>query len=64
YLQVQYKFYPLDPMKYIIDALPIQVRFSDVLVISLMAIFLSFVAAYFPAKRAAKTIIIDSIKYE
>ena len=64
YLQVQYKFYPLDPMKYIIDALPIQVRFSDVLVISLMAIFLSFVSAYFPAKRAAKTIIIDSIKYE
>ncbi|MEW6652739.1 MAG: ABC transporter permease [Bacteroidota bacterium] len=64
YLQINYKFYSLDPMKYIIDALPIQVKFSDILVISLMALFLSYIAAYFPAKQAAKTVIIDSIKYE
>ncbi|MFA7419410.1 MAG: ABC transporter permease [Melioribacteraceae bacterium] len=64
YLQVEFKFYPLDPMKYIIDALPVQVRFSDILAISSMAILLAFFAAYFPAKRAAKTVVIDSIKYE
>ncbi len=64
YLQIHFNFYPLDPMKYIIDALPIQVNLSDIVVISLMALFLSYIAAYFPAKQAAKTVIIDSIKYE
>lgn len=64
YLQINYKFYSLDPMKYIIDALPIQVKFFDILVISLMALFLSYLAAFFPAKQAAKSVIIDTIKYE
>lgn len=64
YLQINYKFYALDPMKYIIDALPIEIRFTDIVAISAMAILLSFVAAYFPAKRAAQLIIIESIKYE
>lgn len=64
YLQINYKIYPLDPMKYIIDALPVQVRITDILAISLMAIILSTIAAYYPAKRAAKSVIIESIKYE
>lgn len=64
YLQINYKIYPLDPMKYIIDALPVQVRITDIIAISLMAIILSTIAAYYPAKRAAKSIIIESIKYE
>lgn len=64
YLQINYKIYPLDPMKYIIDSLPIEVRTTDILAISFMAIFLSTLAAYFPAKKAASLIIIDSIKYE
>ena len=64
YLQINYKIYPLDPMKYIIDALPVQVRITDIIAISLMAIILSTIAAYYPAKRAAKSVIIESIKYE
>lgn len=64
YLQINYKIYPLDPMKYIIDALPIQVRVTDILAISLMAIILSSIASYFPAQRASKSVIIESIKYE
>jgi len=64
YLQINYKIYPLDPMKYIIDALPVQVRLTDIIAISLMAIILSTIAAYYPAKRAAKSVIIESIKYE
>jgi len=64
YLQIDYKFYALDPMKYIIDALPIEIRLTDILAISAMAILLSYLAAYYPAKRAAHTIIIESIKYE
>jgi len=64
YLQINYKIYPLDPMKYIIDALPVQVRLTDIIAISLMAIILSTIAAYYPAKRAATSVIIESIKYE
>jgi lipoprotein-releasing system permease protein len=63
-LQLKFKFYAMDPMKYIIDALPIQLRITDLIAISVMALLLSFLAAYFPAKRAAQTVIIESIKYE
>lgn len=64
YLQIEYNFYPLDSSKYIINALPIEVRATDILAIGGMAMFLSFVASLYPAKRAANTIIIESIKYE
>lgn len=64
YLQIKYNFYPLDPSKYIIDALPVQVRVSDIFAIGAMALLLAFVAALYPARRAARTSIIQSIKYE
>lgn len=64
YLQIKYNFYPLDPMKYIINALPVEIRISDLFAIGAMALLLTFLAAIYPAKRAANTKIIDSIKYE
>ncbi len=64
YLQIEYNFYPLDSSKYIISALPIEIRATDILAIGGMAMFLAFVASLYPAKRAANTIIIESIKYE
>ncbi len=64
YLQINYKLYPLDPMKYIIDAIPIEIRITDIIAISFMAVLLSSLAAYFPAKRASRINIIESIKYE
>ena len=64
YLQIKYNFYPLDSTKYIIDALPVEVRLSDIFAIGAMALLLSFLAAIYPAKRAANTNIISSIKYE
>ena len=64
YLQVEYNFYPLDATKYIIDFMPVEIRISDIIVISLMSMFLSSVAALYPAKKAAKTSIVDSIKWE
>lgn len=64
YLQIKYNFYPLDPTKYIINALPVKVQFSDLIAVGGMSMLLSFLASLYPAKRAAKTIIIDSIKYE
>jgi lipoprotein-releasing system permease protein len=64
YLQIEYNFYPLDSSKYIINALPIEIRVTDILAIGGMAMFLAFIASLYPAKRAANTIIIESIKYE
>jgi len=64
YLQMEFNFYPLDPMKYIINYMPVEIRFSDILAISLMSMFLSTIAALYPAKKAAKTSITDSIKWE
>ncbi|PKL82582.1 MAG: hypothetical protein CVV24_09405 [Ignavibacteriae bacterium HGW-Ignavibacteriae-3] len=64
YLQIQYNFYPLDSSKYIINALPVELRWMDILAIGGMAMFLAFTASLYPAKRAAGTVIIESIKYE
>jgi lipoprotein-releasing system permease protein len=64
YMQIKYNFYPLDSAKYIINALPVEIRWTDILAIGGMAMFLAVIASLYPAKRAAKTIIIEAIKYE
>jgi lipoprotein-releasing system permease protein len=64
YIQLEYNFYPLDQTKYIINAMPVEIRFSDIVAIGSMSMLLSFLASLYPAKRAANTIIIESIKYE
>jgi lipoprotein-releasing system permease protein len=64
YLQMKYNFYPLDPNKYIINAMPVEIRISDLFAIGIMAMLLTFFAALYPAIRASNTNITDSIKYE
>jgi len=63
-LQLHYKLYPLDPTKYIIDALPVEIRVSDFLAVAGMSLFLSFLASFYPAKKATKVSVIESIKWE
>jgi len=64
YLQIEFKIYPLDPMKYIIDAIPVKLHISDLIIIPIVSMLLSFLAALYPAKRAVKLNVIDTIKYE
>ncbi|VAX21415.1 Lipoprotein releasing system transmembrane protein LolC/LolE [hydrothermal vent metagenome] len=64
YLQIEFKLYPLDPMKYRIDAIPVQLQIADLIIIPIVSMFLSFLASLYPAKRAVKLNVIDSIKYE
>jgi len=64
FLQLYFHIYPLDPTKYIIDAIPVKLYFSDIIAITLMALFLSSSAAIYPAIKAAKTNIIEAIKWE
>ncbi len=64
YLQIAFNIYSLDASKYVIDTLPVQVKFSDILAVTIMSLLLTFFASKYPANRALKTKIIDSIKWE
>ncbi len=64
FLQIQYNIYPLDASKFIIDSLPIQVKLSDIIAVSLMSFFLTFLASKYPANKALKINLIDAIKWE
>lgn len=64
FLQMQFKFYPLDPSKYIIDALPVELRLTDFFAVAGMSLFLSFIASLYPARRALKISALEAIKWE
>lgn len=64
FLQINFNFYPLDPLKYVVDAMPVEVIFSDVIAIGAASFILTFSAAFYPAKKAAKLNAIESIKWE
>jgi len=64
FLQLQYNIYPLDPTQYKIDSLPLEIRISDFFYITGVSLFLSLIASYIPAKRAAKVDALQAIKWE
>lgn len=64
FLQLKFKIYPLDPLQYKIDALPLEIHFVDFFFIAVVAMLLSFIASLYPATGAVKTNIIEAIKWE
>lgn len=65
YLQQQYGlFMKLDISVYIISALPVELRASDILLVSTTAMALAFTAALYPARRAARLLAADAIRWE
>ncbi|HVN47982.1 MAG TPA: ABC transporter permease, partial [Bacteroidota bacterium] len=64
YCQYHYHWFPLDPTVYIISAIPVEVRMTDVFVIALAAILLCAIASRYPAKRAAKLNPVEAIRWE
>lgn len=64
YLQIEFKLYALDPASYIIDAIPVKLETADIIAVTAASLFLTFIASLYPAKRAAKINLIESIKYE
>ncbi len=64
YLQIEFKLYPLDPLRFRIDAIPVKLQTTDLIIIPIVSMLLSFLASLYPAKRAVKLNVIDSIKYE
>ncbi|MEE9430762.1 MAG: ABC transporter permease [Melioribacteraceae bacterium] len=64
YLHINFNLYPLDASKFVIDTIPIKINFSDIVSVSLMSFFLTFLASKYPANRALKVNLIDAIKWE
>lgn len=64
YMQINFNIYSLDASKYVIDSLPVQVKFFDIIAVTFMSLFLTFFAAKYPANQALKTKLIDAIKWE
>lgn len=62
--QLEFKFYTLDPMRYAVDALPVELRFVDFITVPLAAFLLCFLASIYPAYKAAKSDPIKSIRWE
>ena len=64
YLQIKYNLYPLNPAQYKISGLPVEMRISDFFYVSGASMVLTFLAALYPAKRAAKINPLEAIKWE
>ncbi len=64
FLQIQYKIYPLNPLQYKIDALPLQIQVGDFFFIAGISLLLSFLASLYPAKKATKVNPLEAIKWE
>lgn len=64
YVQKHYHLFPLDPTVYIISAIPVEVRGSDLVVVTFAAIVLCLLASRYPAKRAAQLIPVEAIRWE
>lgn len=62
--QIKFKLFPLDTMVYSIDALPIDLRYTDFIYVSICALILSFLASLYPALRAARQEPIKAIRWE
>jgi len=64
YLQMEYHLFPLDTSVYIIPAIPVSVEWIDVVMIVVTSILFSVVASSYPARRAARVALIESIRWE
>ncbi len=64
WLQINYNFYPLDPTKYIVNSLPVVIKWSDFFAVGFASFLLTFLASLYPAKKGVNISITDAIKWE
>jgi lipoprotein-releasing system permease protein len=64
WLQIQYHLFPLDPTVYIIPAIPIEIRVTDFIAITVATMLLCYGAAIYPAYRAASLQPAEAIRWE
>jgi lipoprotein-releasing system permease protein len=64
YLQMKYQLFSLDTNVYIIPAIPVKIEWSDFIAVAFASMGLTFLASYYPAKKAAKSIVSESLRWE
>ncbi|MBI5325875.1 MAG: ABC transporter permease [Ignavibacteriae bacterium] len=64
YAQIEYGLFKLDRTKFIIDAIPVSIHATDVILVVFLSLFLSVTAAIYPAKRASSIIITEALREE
>jgi lipoprotein-releasing system permease protein len=62
--QQTFHLFPLDSTVYIISAIPVEVRWYDLVVIGVASVGLALLAARSPARRAADLIPVEAIRWE
>ena len=60
----QPRFEILSDSIYYLEGVPVEIHFWDVFIISILSIFISIIAAYYPAKKASLTKPVETIRYE
>lgn len=60
----RYEIIKLPPRVYLISTLPVRPDFHDILVITLVAVIISFIATIYPSVRAGDTDVADMLRYE
>ncbi|HUI11671.1 MAG TPA: ABC transporter permease [Bacteroidota bacterium] len=63
-LQIHYSLFPLDPTVYIIPAIPVELRWTDFVAVVLASMTLSTLASLHPARRAARLLPVEAIRWE
>jgi lipoprotein-releasing system permease protein len=63
-LQIHFSLFPLDPSVYIIPAIPVEMRWIDILAVVAASMTLSTLASLYPARRAARLLPVEAIRWE
>ena len=63
-LQIKYQLFALDTTIYIIPAIPVKILWADFIAVAFASIGCSYVASYYPARRAAATLPAEAIRWE
>ena len=64
YLQDKYQIISLPSDVYFISAVPMDLQITDLLAITVIALFLCWISSYYPAKKAAQLAPVDAIRSE
>ncbi len=64
YGQINYSWFKLNGSQYLIAAIPVSVHFTDVLLVFVFTIVISYLSTIYPSRRATKTSIIEFLRSE